>query len=83
MEKKYLHLSEEERDLIAVLKAKGKSLKEIGEELGRNKSTISRELRRVEHEQINNALGTDSFFCNSYHSWEKGTVENLIGLIRR
>jgi IS30 family transposase len=37
----------------------------------------------VEHEQINQRLGTLSFFCNPYHSWEKGTVENLIGLIRR
>lgn len=37
----------------------------------------------VEHEQINEKLGTASFFCNPYHSWEKGTIENLIGLIRR
>jgi len=37
----------------------------------------------VEHEEINEELGTKSFFCNPYHSWEKGTVENMIGLIRR
>jgi len=37
----------------------------------------------VEHEEINEELGTRSFFCNPYHSWEKGTVENMIGLIRR
>jgi IS30 family transposase len=37
----------------------------------------------VEHEQINQKLELQSFFCNPYHSWEKGTVENLIGLIRR
>jgi IS30 family transposase len=37
----------------------------------------------VEHERINKKLGTASFFCNPYHSWEKGTVENMIGLIRR
>src|SRR3972149_4123816 len=29
------------------------------------------------------SLGTQSYFCNPYHSWEKGTVENAIGLIRR
>lgn len=37
----------------------------------------------VEHEEINKELGTRSFFCTPYHSWEKGTVENMIGLIRR
>jgi IS30 family transposase len=34
------------------------------------------------HQSINRKLGTQSFFCNPYHSWEKGTVENTIGLIR-
>lgn len=37
----------------------------------------------VEHEKVNQALGTASYFCTPYHSWEKGTVENTIGLIRR
>ncbi len=37
----------------------------------------------TEHEIVNHTLGTSSFFCNPYHSWEKGTVENTIGLIRR
>ena len=37
----------------------------------------------VEHEKINVALGTDSYFCAPYRSWEKGTVENTIGLVRR
>jgi len=32
---------------------------------------------------VNKALGTDSYFCAPYHSWEKGTVENTIGLVRR
>lgn len=35
------------------------------------------------HLQTNVALGTQSYFCEPYHSWEKGTVENSIGLIRR
>lgn len=35
------------------------------------------------HEQINQQLGTKSYFCNPYHSWEKGGVENMNGLIRR
>ena len=37
----------------------------------------------VEHQKINNTLGTKSYFCNPYHSWEKGSVENAVGLIRR
>lgn len=35
------------------------------------------------HEAINAALNTASYFCRPYHSWEKGGVENSIGLIRR
>lgn len=37
----------------------------------------------VEHLELNKILGTRSYFCNPYHSWEKGTVENTNGLIRR
>jgi IS30 family transposase len=37
----------------------------------------------VEHERINETLGTRSYFCNPFHSWEKGSVENSIGLVRR
>ena len=37
----------------------------------------------VEHILINQTLGTHSYFCEPYHSWEKGSVENAIGLIRR
>ena len=37
----------------------------------------------TDHETINQLLGTQSYFCNPYHSWEKATVENTVGLIRR
>jgi IS30 family transposase len=37
----------------------------------------------TEHETANRKLGTQSYFCNPYHSWEKATVENTIGLVRR
>lgn len=37
----------------------------------------------VEHLRVNKILGTKSYFCEPFHSWEKGTVENTIGLIRR
>jgi IS30 family transposase len=35
------------------------------------------------HFKINKEFGTLSFFCRPYCSWQKGTVENTKGLIRR
>ncbi len=35
------------------------------------------------HYEINIELGCKSYFCNPYHSWEKGSVEHVNGLIRR
>ena len=37
----------------------------------------------TEHVRTNKILGTRSYFCEPFHSWEKGTVENTIGLVRR
>jgi len=37
----------------------------------------------VEHQRTNKRLNTHSYFCEPFHSWEKGTVENTIGLVRR
>lgn len=37
----------------------------------------------TEHEQVNEALGTKSYFCHPYASWEKGGIENTNGLLRR
>lgn len=35
------------------------------------------------HQQINQELGTKSYFAHPYHSWERGTNENTNGLIRQ
>lgn len=35
------------------------------------------------HQIISQSLNIKVFFCHPYHSWEKGTVENTIGRIRR
>ena len=35
------------------------------------------------HEIINKEFNIKSYFCKPYHSWEKGTVENINGIIRR
>lgn len=37
----------------------------------------------TQHVQINQRLGTASYFCAPMHSWEKGSVENTAGLVRR
>ena len=42
----YKHLTIEERENILLMSAEGKNLSEMGRKLGRNKSTISREIRR-------------------------------------
>ena len=36
-----------------------------------------------QHKTIATILSTPFFFCHPYHSWEKGTVENRNGVIRR
>jgi len=35
------------------------------------------------HQLISNELGVPIYFCNPYHSWEKGSVENMVGRVRR
>lgn len=35
------------------------------------------------HRKVALVLGAKTFFCNPYHSWEKGTVENTNGLVRQ
>lgn len=35
------------------------------------------------HKQITQSLGLDVYFCHAYHSWERGTVENMNGRIRK
>jgi IS30 family transposase len=37
----------------------------------------------TEHTKVAATLSADFFFCHPYHSWEKGTVENRNGVIRR
>lgn len=40
MKKKYRHLSSEEGDIIAVIKAQGKSLEDIADEIKQNSSKV-------------------------------------------
>lgn len=52
-------------------------------QLARLSITYDNGSENTEHELVNEVLGTCSYFCAPYHSWEKGTVENTIGLVRR
>lgn len=35
------------------------------------------------HQQVSHALDAVGYFCQPYHSWEKGGVENFNGLVRQ
>jgi IS30 family transposase len=92
--KKSLAISlERSSRLLHINKLAAKESHKLVNALTRRLSYYPEQLRRtitydngsenVEHERINEALGTKSYFCNPFHSWEKGSVEYSIGLIRR
>lgn len=45
--------------------------------------TIDRGSENSEHEQFSRETAMPVYACNPYHSWEKGSVENTIGRLRR
>jgi IS30 family transposase len=40
-------------------------------------------LENALHEITNRVLNTKSYFCKTYHSWEKESIENRNGILRR
>ena len=48
----------------------------------RKTMTFDNGLENAEHARLRD-LRMKTFFCAPYHSWEKGTVENTIGLVRQ
>jgi len=70
-----------------------KGAREMSTALTRRLSRYPQRMRRsltydngsenTEHVHTNQVLGTRSYFCEPFHSWERGTVENTIGLVRR
>ena len=76
-----------------IRKLKAKSSAEVEKALVESLAKLPQTLRRTLtydngaenscHLRVNAILNTKSFFCKPYHSWEKGTVENTIALIRR
>ncbi|HXK52966.1 MAG TPA: IS30 family transposase [bacterium] len=57
-------------------------LKDIPAEY-RKSITFDNGLENAQHEEIAKQLSVQTYFCHPYHSWEKGGVENGIGVIRR
>jgi IS30 family transposase len=45
--------------------------------------TYDNGLENALHELTNAELGVTSYFCKPYHSWEKGSIENRNGILRR
>lgn len=45
--------------------------------------TLDRGAENKRHQDITRRTGIPVYFCYPYHSWEKGTVENTIGRLRR
>lgn len=45
--------------------------------------TYDNGIENRDHEKVAKSLKIQTFFCNPYSSWEKGTVENTNGRIRR
>jgi IS30 family transposase len=72
----------DQKTALLMHKAQVKSLGDLPPQL-RNSITYDNGTENALHDLTNEVLGMESFFCNPYHSWEKGTVENLIGIVRR
>jgi len=89
-----LHVTVERKSRYTKInKLERKTAKQVRISLNRFLAQYPTKLRRtitydngqenVEHVKVNKILGTRSYFCQPFHSWEKGTVENTIGIIRR
>ena len=59
------------------------------ESLKKSNSPIARSVttdngsENTNHQEVTIKTGVKFYFCHPYHSWEKGTVENMIGRVRR
>lgn len=45
--------------------------------------TVDNGSENTNHRDVKMYLGMNVYFCHAYHSWEKGTVENTVGRLRR
>lgn len=86
-------LTERKTRIIKITKMKRKTAAIMSKEIICRLGVLPERLRKTmtydngpenaDHLEVNRILGMKSYFCEPYHSWEKGTVENSIGLVRR
>lgn len=85
-------VSERKSKKVILNKLRAKESAQMAQALIDTFSSLPAELRKsftydngtenAGHETVNEALNSASYFCHPYRSWEKGRVENTIGLVR-
>ena len=60
--------------LVALKALKDKGIKTTPYDNGTENVTL---------QEINKNLGCEGFFCNAYHSWERGSIENRNEILRQ
>jgi len=86
-------LVERKSRISKIQKLKRKTARNMRSNLNRILSRVPKKMRKsitfdngtenTEHLDVRKKVGVRTYFCEPFHSWEKGTVENTIGLIRR
>lgn len=78
---------------VFLKKLKDKSSDETKKDINRKLKPLPKSVRRTmtfdngrenaQHMKLVKKLGIKTYFCDPYSSWQKGSVENIIGLIRQ
>lgn len=78
---------------VYLKKLRNKSSEETKRDINRKLKSLPKSLRRTitfdngrenaQHMKLTKMLGIKTYFCDPYSSWQKGSVENIIGLIRQ
>jgi transposase, IS30 family len=78
---------------VFLKKLRDKSAEETKRDITRKLKQFPKSLRRTitfdngrentKHMMVTKILGIKTYFCDPYSSWQKGSVENVIGLIRQ
>ncbi|MBU2592084.1 IS30 family transposase [Patescibacteria group bacterium] len=71
-----------DRKSITKIKSVGKRLNRLPKKALKT-ITADNGAENAKHEQLTKQVNIPVYFCHPYSSWEKGTVENTIGRIRR